>query len=69
MAIALEMALPSAAGYWLDQQLGTKRLLLILGAILGLCAGMWHLLSLTKSPPGSGEISDRSTGDSRGRGK
>jgi len=48
--IALEMVLPGILGYWLDQQLGTRLVFLILGTILGMWVGMMHLLHLTKSP-------------------
>jgi ATP synthase protein I len=47
--IALEMAVPTAIGYWIDQHLGTKILFLILAALFGFTAGMWHLLKLAKN--------------------
>jgi F0F1-type ATP synthase assembly protein I len=63
ISISLEMALPALAGYWLDQRLGTKGLLMVLGVILGFCAGMWHLISLTKHPPEDGGAPQRPPGD------
>jgi F0F1-type ATP synthase assembly protein I len=48
ITISLEMALPGAIGYWIDQRLGTKVVFLILGLILGITTGMWHLIKLTK---------------------
>ncbi len=48
--IALEMALPGAGGFWLDQWLGTKALFLVLGVIVGFVLGMWHLVLLTRPP-------------------
>lgn len=47
MTISLEMALPALAGHWLDRPLGTGPLFLLLGALFGFVAGMWHLLRLT----------------------
>ncbi len=44
LSIALQMALPPLLGYWLDQRWGTGSLLTILGAILGLVAGMYNLV-------------------------
>ena len=35
MTIAAEMVVPGLAGYWLDKQLGTKALFLLLGFVLG----------------------------------
>jgi hypothetical protein len=46
--IAAEMALPPLLGYWADQKLGTKILLLVVGVILGFTLGLWQLLQLTK---------------------
>jgi F0F1-type ATP synthase assembly protein I len=42
--VALMMALPAAAGYWVDEKLGTSPGLLIAGAVLGLVVGMMQLL-------------------------
>ena len=46
--IGLEMALPAAGGYWLDRRFGTAPVFVILGAILGFAAGMFHLLQIAK---------------------
>jgi hypothetical protein len=46
--IALEMALPSLGGYWLDRWLGTLPIFLILGAVVGFAVGMLHLMQLAK---------------------
>jgi len=46
MTIALEMALPGIAGYWLDRQLRTLPLCLIVGVMLGLAAGIYQLVRL-----------------------
>jgi hypothetical protein len=45
--ISLEMALPAALGYWLDERCGTDPWLVIIGAVLGFATAMWHLLQLT----------------------
>ncbi len=49
MAIAAEMVVPGLIGIWVDQRLGTKVVFTILGFVLGLVAGMWHLIRLTAS--------------------
>jgi F0F1-type ATP synthase assembly protein I len=46
--ISLEMVLPGALGYWIDQKIGTKVLFLIVGLILGCVVGMRQLIQLTK---------------------
>lgn len=48
--IALEMVLPGILGHWLDRQLGTWLVFLILGTIFGMSVGMMHLIRLTKLP-------------------
>ena len=45
--VALEMVLPGLAGHWLDQRLGTGFLVLV-GFVLGLTCGLWHLLAMTR---------------------
>jgi F0F1-type ATP synthase assembly protein I len=47
-AIGMEMALPAAAGYWLDRRIGTSPAFVALGAILGFSAGMLHLLQIAR---------------------
>ena len=47
-AIGLEMALPPAGGYWLDLHVGTSPIFLVLGAMLGFAAGMFHLLRIAR---------------------
>jgi len=49
-AIALEMVVPIAAGYWADQWLGTGLVFVVAGAVLGLIAGMLSLLRLAERP-------------------
>jgi F0F1-type ATP synthase assembly protein I len=58
--IALEMVLPGAAGYWLDQRLGTTAVFTIVGAVLGFSGGLWHLIRLV------GELSRKSEKDGDG---
>ncbi len=45
MTIALEMVLPGLGGYWLDKQLGTRAVFLILGFA---CGGLLAALSLAR---------------------
>ena len=47
-AIGLEMAMPAAGGYWLDLHIGTAPVFVILGAMLGFAAGMFHLLHIAR---------------------
>jgi F0F1-type ATP synthase assembly protein I len=51
-AVAVEMVLPGAIGFWIDSKLGTKVLFLILGVILGFVGGMWQLIKMTKHTNG-----------------
>ena len=48
-AISLEMVLPGLIGFWIDRQLGTVMVFLVLGVILGMTTGMIHLVRLTSS--------------------
>jgi hypothetical protein len=47
MTVALEMVVPAVIGMWLDQKLGTQ-FLGLLGIILGVPLGIWHLVRMTK---------------------
>jgi F0F1-type ATP synthase assembly protein I len=49
--ISMEMVVPGAIGYWLDQRWGTGVVFLALGAILGFVTALLSLVRLTK-PPG-----------------
>ncbi|MGQ9575663.1 MAG: AtpZ/AtpI family protein [Thermoguttaceae bacterium] len=60
--IALEMVIPGVVGLWIDRQLGTVMVFLVLGAILGLGAGMLHLVRLAAHAD-RGEPSERSSQD------
>jgi F0F1-type ATP synthase assembly protein I len=44
ISVALMMALPAAGGYWADQKFGSAPWLVVVGAVVGLAAGMTHLL-------------------------
>lgn len=59
MSAALEMVLPAVGGYWLDQKLGSVAVFLILGVILGMTAGLYHLVKMAQppEPKGPGEKS------------
>jgi hypothetical protein len=49
MVVALEMVLPGLAGHWLDDQLGTVVLFLLIGLGLGSTAAIFHLIQMTRS--------------------
>jgi hypothetical protein len=46
--VALEMVLPGLGGLWLDGRWGTS-FLGLLGFVLGLTLGIWHLLQMTRA--------------------
>ena len=48
-SIGLEMALPPAAGIWLDSRCGTLPLFTILGAVFGMTTAMIHLIQIGKT--------------------
>lgn len=52
-SIGLQMALPAAAGWWIDDRFGTKPIFLICGAVLGFATSMLAILRLARdsSPP------------------
>lgn len=49
MLVALEMVLPGLAGHWLDRQLGTVVLFLLIGLALGSTGAVMHLIQMTRS--------------------
>jgi hypothetical protein len=49
MGVAMEMVLPGLAGHWLDVQLGTVVLFLLVGLGLGCTAAIFHLIQMTRS--------------------
>jgi hypothetical protein len=49
MVVSLEMVLPGVAGYWLDQQLRTVFVFLLLGVVFGVIVAVWHLVQMTSS--------------------
>jgi hypothetical protein len=56
MTISLEMVVPGLVGYWLDQKLGTKAILTVVGFGLGTTLGIWHLVQIGNTlPPGSSQ--------------
>lgn len=67
MTIALEMVLPGVFGYWVDLQLGTRLVFLILGVILGMSVGMMHLIRLTKLPQANEPVERTGPHDHRQR--
>ena len=51
--LALDMALPPLAGYWLDRKFGTEPWLVVVGACLGLLLASFDFYRLTKVRFGS----------------
>ena len=55
--VGLEMVIPIIVGVWIDNKLGWAPWGVIVGAVLGLGGGLWHLVVLLKrfenkdSPP------------------
>jgi F0F1-type ATP synthase assembly protein I len=45
--IALEMVVPILLGYWIDHRLGSAAVFTILGGVLGMTLGIWHLIKMT----------------------
>ena len=52
MTVALEMVLPGLIGIWIDRKLGLKAACTLVGFGLGFSVALWHLIRLTKQPPG-----------------
>ena len=52
--IAMEMVVPILLGYWADRWLGTRVVFSVLGGVLGMTGGLWHLIRL------AGQMSDGS---------
>ena len=48
MSVGIQMALPPAVGWWLDQRFATTPWLTLLGVALGFSSGLWELLKLAK---------------------
>jgi F0F1-type ATP synthase assembly protein I len=46
--ISVEMVVPILLGLWIDRQLGTKVVFLLVGTALGLWLGIWSLLRIAK---------------------
>ena len=53
-AVGMEMVVPGALGLWLDSKLGTRFVLGILGFLLGMVLGIWHLIRMTSQNPRRG---------------
>jgi F0F1-type ATP synthase assembly protein I len=60
--IALEMVVPGVIGLWIDRQLGTVLVFLVLGVALGMTTGVIHLVRLA-TPSDRGESRDRKSPD------
>jgi F0F1-type ATP synthase assembly protein I len=53
IAISLEMVVPGLAGYWIDTQLGTKALFMILGFVIGMTVAILHLVQIARGSSNS----------------
>jgi F0F1-type ATP synthase assembly protein I len=51
--VGLEMVLPAIAGTYLDRYLRTNYWAVI-GLVVGMVVGFWHLLQMTKAASGKG---------------
>ncbi|MCS7047286.1 MAG: AtpZ/AtpI family protein [Gemmataceae bacterium] len=49
--VGFEMVAPVVVGWWVDEWLGTRPWLLVVGALVGLVFGFTHLLLLLNRPP------------------
>lgn len=64
--ICLEMVIPAVIGCWLDQWLGTGMVFVVVGAAVGLIAGMVHLVRIANAETGTsseGKSSDDGKSD------
>ncbi|MCH2177794.1 MAG: AtpZ/AtpI family protein [Mariniblastus sp.] len=62
--ISLMMVLPAAGGYYADAYFGTLPLLMIVGLILGLVAGVWQLTKLAQDePPNTAQLPSENRSD------
>ena len=52
MIVSLEMVLPGLAGYWIDKQLGTAVVFMLLGFAVGSSAAVVHLVRMTRRDQG-----------------
>jgi hypothetical protein len=59
--VGLEMALPAIGGGYLDRRWGTNYWALV-GVVVGVTVGMWHLLQMTRPKKGQ-----RTNGGSSGK--
>jgi F0F1-type ATP synthase assembly protein I len=66
MVVSLEMILPGLAGYWVDRQLGTVFLFLLVGLAVGCTGAMWHLIRMTRAEADA-DKNQQDPADSRGR--
>jgi F0F1-type ATP synthase assembly protein I len=57
--VSLEMFLPAVAGGYVDRRFGTNYWALI-GVVVGMTVGLWHLLQMTKVKPKADGKRDKS---------
>ncbi len=61
--VGLEMVLPAIGGAYLDKRIGTTYWALV-GVVLGMVVGMWHLLQMTRKKNGGIGSGKRTRGGS-----
>jgi ATP synthase protein I len=61
--VGLEMVLPAIGGAFLDKRIGTNYWALI-GVVVGMVVGMWHLLQMTRKKDGETGSGKRTRGGS-----
>jgi hypothetical protein len=59
--VGLEMVLPAIGGAYLDKRIGTTYWALI-GVVLGMTVGMWHLLQMTRKRNGDSKNGETGNG-------
>ena len=66
MTISAEMVVPGLLGYWLDQQLGTRALFLLLGFAMGGTLAGLQLMRIAKKRTGKDDGKSQDDGNNRG---
>ena len=66
VSVCMMMIIPALIGYFVDQKIGTRFLLTILGFVFGMSAAVWQLMKIVKAiseePSGFQPTKDESTG-------
>jgi F0F1-type ATP synthase assembly protein I len=46
--VGIEMVVPIALGFWLDQWIGSMPWATVVGAVVGFAGGLYHLISMVR---------------------